>query len=180
MLLPVALAFAFLVAWAAGQVQLAPIVGAYAAGLVLERGHYQTLINRGEHELEHLIRPIAQWLVPVFFVLMGSRVQLWTFTGTRVWLVAAALIAVAVVTKLACALVTPAGLSRTVVGLGMVPRGEVGLIFAHEGQRLMVNGAPLLNASDYGAIVLMVAATTLVTPPLLGAAVRRLQAGRAA
>ncbi len=173
LLLPVALAFAFGMAWVAGRVELAPIVGAYAAGLVLERAHYKTLVDRGEHELEHLVRPIGQLLVPIFFVLMGTRVQLWTFTSMGVVVSAGVLIAIAVVTKLVCALGTPKGQSALVVGLGMVPRGEVGLIFADAGKNLIVGGEPLLGPTEFSSIVLMVAATTLLTPPLLGWAIKR-------
>jgi Kef-type K+ transport system membrane component KefB len=172
LLLPVALVIAFVLAAVAGNVQLAPIVGAYAAGLVLEPAHYRTLTDRGEHELEQLVRPVGQLLVPVFFVLMGARVQIWEFTGLRVWGVAAALVLIAVVTKLVCALAAPKGVSRLAVGLGMIPRGEVGLIFADAGRQLVVGGRPLLGASDFSALVLMVALTTLVTPPLLGRALR--------
>jgi Kef-type K+ transport system membrane component KefB len=172
LLLPVALVVAFVFGAVAGGVQLAPIVGAYAAGLVLEQAHYRTLVDRGEHELETLVHPVGQLLVPVFFVLMGARVQLWAFTGLRVWGVAGVLVVVAVVTKLACALAAPKGVSRLAVGLGMVPRGEVGLIFADAGRQLMVAGQPLLGPADFSSLVLMVALTTLVTPPLLGRALR--------
>jgi Kef-type K+ transport system membrane component KefB len=172
-LLPLALALAFVFAYVAGAVQLAPIVGAYAAGLILERAHYQTLLDRGEHELEELVKPISQFLVPVFFVLMGARVHVWEFTGARVWMLAVALIVVAFVTKLACALAAPRGSNRLLVGVGMVPRGEVGLIFADAGRTLVVNGQPLLDGTDFSSIVMMVAATTLLTPPLLARLARR-------
>ncbi len=172
-LLPLALSFAFLLSGIANWVQLAPIVGAYAAGLVLEAAHYQTLVDRGEHPLEELIHPIAQMLVPVFFVAMGSRVDLHAFGSGRVWVLAGVLTTVAVISKLACGLVLPKGYNRLAVGFGMVPRGEVGLIFADAGSRLTVFGAPLLDASDLSAIVVMVMLTTMLTPPLLGWAVRR-------
>lgn len=171
-LLPLALALAFLFAYAAGLVQLAPIVGAYAAGLILERAHYQTLLDRGAAELEELVHPIAQFLVPIFFVLMGSRVKAWEFGNLQVWWIAGGLIVVGIVTKLACGLAAPRDANRLAVGVGMVPRGEVGLIFADAGQKLIVSGRPLLDGVDYSAIVLMVAVTTLVTPPLLGRVLR--------
>jgi Kef-type K+ transport system membrane component KefB len=171
-LLPLALAFAFLMAALANWVQLAPIVGAYAAGLMLERAHYKTLVDRGEAELEELIHPIGQLLVPIFFVVMGARVDLRAMTEPRVLLVAGALSVVAVLTKLACGLVLPKGYNRLAVGLGMVPRGEVGLIFADAGSRLSVHGAPLLNAGDLSVLIVLVLVTTMATPPLLGWALR--------
>ena len=73
----------------------------------------------------------------------------------------------------ACGLCVEKGYNRLAVGLAMVPRGEVGLIFADAGLRLVTNGEPLLTSADYSAIVLMVLATTMVTPPLLGWALKR-------
>lgn len=69
--------------------------------------------------------------------------------------------------KLACGLAVPAGLNRMAVGIGMVPRGEVGLIFAAVGRELTLGGRPLVDANVYSAIVVMVILTTLVTPPAL-------------
>lgn len=173
LLLPVALSIAFLLSWLAGAVQLAPLVGAYAAGLILEKAHYQTLLDRGEHPLEELVHPIGQLLVPVFFVLMGARVRVWEFADARLLLVTGALVAVAFVAKLLCAFAAPRGLNRLAVGLGMVPRGEVGLIFADAGRHLQVAGQPLLDQGDFSALVMMVAVTTMATPPLLGLTLRR-------
>lgn len=172
-LLPLSLAFAFLMSALANWVQLAPIVGAYAAGLVLERAHYKTLVDRGEHELEELVHPIGQLLVPVFFVVMGSRVDLGAFSEPRVWLAAGALSVVAIVTKVVCGAVVPKEFNRLAVGLGMVPRGEVGLIFADAGSKLIVNGRPLLDTGDLSVLIVMVLVTTMLTPPLLGIALRR-------
>lgn len=178
-LLPIALSFAFLLSWLANAVQLAPIVGAFAAGLVLEEAHYRTLLDRGEHQLEELVHPIGQLFVPIFFVIMGMRVDLADFTSFSVWKLATLLIVIAIVSKLACGLVSP-GYDRLVIGLGMIPRGEVGLIFADAGRRVIFKGEPLLASADYSAIVLMVLATTVVTPPLLGWGIRRSKAAAAA
>ena len=70
-LLSIGLAFCFLLSWVANLIGLAPIVGAFAAGLILEETHYKDFINKGEHGLEELIHPLSVFLVPVFFVLMG-------------------------------------------------------------------------------------------------------------
>ena len=74
-LLAVALAFCFLLSWLASLIELAPIVGAFAAGLILEPVHYRDFKERGEHDLEELIHPISAFLVPVFFVLMGMHTE---------------------------------------------------------------------------------------------------------
>lgn len=163
------LAFCFLFAWAADAAGLATIVGAFAAGLVLEDAHYQELMeDRREHDLETLLRPLADLLVPIFFVEMGMHVDLVSFIQPKILILAAGLSLIAVVGKLACSLgVIEKGLDRLSVGIGMIPRGEVGLIFAAIGLRLHIGGEQLLDQSTYSALVVMVIATTLVTPPLL-------------
>src|SRR6202022_4594859 len=102
-LLATALVFCFTLAWLASAIGLAPIVGAYAAGLILEDLHYRDFA-KGERKLENLVRPISSFLVPVFFVLMGMRVDLSTFMRPDILALAAALTLAAVVGKQACAL----------------------------------------------------------------------------
>lgn len=168
-LLSLALAFCFLLSLLAGVAGLAPIVGAFAAGLVLEPVHYRKLAEREEHELEDLLHPLAAFLVPVFFVQMGARVDLRTFASTDALLLAGALTVAAVVGKQACSLgVIGRGIDRLTVGLGMIPRGEVGLIFASIGLGLRVQGEPIIDATTYSAVVIMVIVTTMVAPPLIG------------
>jgi Kef-type K+ transport system membrane component KefB len=143
-------------------------VGAFAAGLVLERVHYTDFVTRGDHELEELVRPITSFLVPVFFVIMGMRTDLSAFAAPGVLLLAAAITAVAIVGKLACALVVSSKVAdRLTIGLGMIPRGEVGLIFANIGLGLVVDGEPVVSTNVFSALVVMVICTTMVTPPLL-------------
>jgi Kef-type K+ transport system membrane component KefB len=80
----------------------------------------------------------------------------------------------AIVGKQACALGgLGAPLDRLTIGIGMIPRGEVGLIFANLGLGLTLHGTPILDATTYATIVVMVMATTLVTPPLLKGSLRR-------
>jgi Kef-type K+ transport system membrane component KefB len=86
---------------------------------------------------------------------------------------AAALTLAAVVGKLACAVAVPRGVSGLTVGLGMMPRGEVGLIFAGIGAQLEIGGRPVVDAGTYAAAVFMVVATTMAAPPLLAWALRR-------
>jgi len=167
-LLTVALAVCFTLAYVASVIGLAPIVGAYAGGLILEEAHYRDFLDRGEHRLEELVRPISMFLVPVFFVVMGMRVQLWTLTQPGAFGLAALLIVAAVVGKQACALGgLGAGLDHVAIGIGMIPRGEVGLIFANIGLGLTLHGERILDERMFSAIVVAVMATTLVTPPIL-------------
>ncbi|GAO03840.1 cation:proton antiporter [Anaeromyxobacter sp. PSR-1] len=165
-LFTLALVVCFGLSWAASAVELAPIVGAFAAGLVLEGVPFAEL-SGGEERLEERLTPLAAVLVPLFFVRMGLAVDLGAL-GTGSLALAGALSAAAIAGKQACALavVTP-GVDRLAVGLGMIPRGEVGLIFANIGMSLAAGGRPLLGPGAFAAIVAMVLVTTLVTPPLL-------------
>jgi len=170
LLLSVALAFCFGLAYLAGASGLAPIVGAFAAGLVLDEMHFRELRERkGETRSMHeLLQPIATFLVPVFFVLMGIRVDLGAFAQPGVLNFALVLTLAAVIGKQACSLgVLEKGCDRLAVGLGMIPRGEVGLIFAAIGAGLMIAGERVVDDGVFSAVVIMVALTTLVTPPLL-------------
>jgi Kef-type K+ transport system membrane component KefB len=167
-LLAVGLAFCFVLAWLAAYIGLAPIVGAFAAGLVLEDLHYRDFVDRGEHTLGHLIEPIASFLVPVFFVVMGVRTDLRAFARPGVIALATALTLAAVLGKQLCALgVVGRGYDRLSVGIGMIPRGEVGLIFANIGLTLIVGGQRVVDESVFSAVVVMVIATTVITPPAL-------------
>ena len=168
-----AVAFCFLLAWAAAKVGLAPIIGAFAAGLVLDEIHFEAFLRRGEQPLIELLAPVSALLVPIFFVLMGLKVDLRVFARVEVLGFAAVLTLAAIVGKQVCSLgVLERGLNRFAVGLGMIPRGEVGLIFAGIGATLMLPNAegvpePVIGAATFGAVVVMVVLTTLVAPPLL-------------
>jgi Kef-type K+ transport system membrane component KefB len=167
-LLTLALAFCFFLAWVAAKVGLAPIVGAFAAGLVLDPVHYRDFVDRGEHGLADLIQPISSFLVPIFFVLMGLRTDLSTFGAPGVLGLSLALIACAVLGKQACYFgVVGRGIDRLSVGIGMIPRGEVGLIFANIGLSTTVRGEHVMDAATYSAVIAMVIATTMITPPAL-------------
>jgi Kef-type K+ transport system membrane component KefB len=167
-LLATGLAFCFLLSWLAGVIGLAPIVGAFAAGLVLEDVHYKDFIDRGEHGLEELVHPISSFLVPIFFVVMGMRTDLRSFALPGVMGLAGALTVVAVLGKQACALgVVDKGIDRLSVGIGMIPRGEVGLIFANIGLTLSVGGQRIIDQATFSAVVVMVIVTTMLTPPAL-------------
>ncbi len=168
LLLATALVFCFALSYLAALLGLAAIVGAYAAGLILERVHYRDLADREEHELEELIHPLASVLVPVFFVSMGMQVGLEPFARPEILVLAGALTLAAIAGKLACALgAFGGGLDKLTVGLGMIPRGEVGLIFAGIGLHLSVAGEPIVDEALYSAVVIMVVITTMATPPAL-------------
>jgi Kef-type K+ transport system membrane component KefB len=167
-LLAVGLSFCFVLAYLANAIGLAPIVGAFAAGLILEDVHYRDFVDRGEHTLEHLVEPIAAFLVPVFFMLMGLRTDLRSFSDVSVLGLAAALCVAAIIGKqLAMFGVLGKGIDRLSVGIGMIPRGEVGLIFANIGLTLMLGNEHIVDQSTFSAVVVMVIVTTVVTPPLL-------------
>ena len=167
------LSFCFGLAWLAHQAGLAPIVGAFAAGLVLEDVHFEDHIKRGDSPLHESLRPLTALLVPVFFVRMGMLVELDQFTKPGVMSFALLLTVAAVIGKWVCGLGAPRGVSGITVGLGMMPRGEVGLIFAGIGAQLMLGGEPVVSGETYAAAVFMVVVTTMATPPLLLWSLRR-------
>ncbi|HKC81424.1 MAG TPA: cation:proton antiporter [Gemmatimonadaceae bacterium] len=167
-LLATALVFCFALAWLASAIGLAPIVGAYAAGLILEDVHYRELAAKEERQLEELVRPISSFLVPVFFVLMGMQVDLGALMRPDILVLAGALTLAAVLGKQACALgALGTKLDWLSIGIGMIPRGEVGLIFANIGLMLVVRGEHIIDSATYSAVVIMVMLTTLITPPAL-------------
>lgn len=194
-----ALAFGLTFAYLAGVVGLAPIVGAFAAGLVLDPVHFKwfksphfvSRIKKATKELkdssvqknidteiehfrerhiEDLIEDVAHFLVPIFFVYTGMQVDLTTFADPSVIILALIVTAAAFVGKLVCGLGTGKGINRWIVGIGMAPRGEVGLIFAAVGLTLGV-----VTPSIYSVIVIMVILTTLIPPPILAALLKKLK-----
>ena len=151
-----ALALAFLLAVLASEVGSALIVGAFAAGLVLAPTEHVRTIERG------VIR-LANVFVPIFFVAVGAAVDVRSFGSRDIVMVGLALTAVAIIGKFAAGFV-PVWIRarKTVIGVGMIPRGEVGLIFAQMGLT-----AGVLTAGTYSALMLMVLVTTFIAPPLL-------------
>jgi Kef-type K+ transport system membrane component KefB len=178
-LLTLAISFCLFLAWAAVEVGLAPIVGAFAAGLILDEVHYKPADGRVERDLNDLLQPVSTVLVPIFFVLMGLKVDVRLFARVDILGYAAALTVAAIVGKQICALgIVERGVNRLAIGLGMIPRGEVGLIFAGIGAALMLpssNGVrePVVNGETFGAVVIMVIITTLITPFALKWALER-------
>ena len=194
MLFAQVLATGLFLAWLAHAIGLAPIIGAFAAGLLFEPmflRHFETprivqeaapLLPDGEsgkslrslmekharHQHESMIEPIGYFFVPVFFVLTGMQVDLATLADPMLVAIALGVSAAAVAGKLASGLAAGRGVNGWIVGWGMVPRGEVGLIFAVAGQKLGVLGEAM-----FSIVVVMVILTTLLTPPILTFLLRR-------
>jgi Kef-type K+ transport system membrane component KefB len=201
MLFSLVLVVGLFMAWLAHTVGLAAIIGAFAAGLLFEPvflKKFETpklvqdieavlpaavdakkqqeiravLARHTSHQHEHMIEPIGYFFVPVFFVLTGMQVDLTALADPKVVAVALGITVAAVVGKLAAGFVAGKGMNPWVVGWGMVPRGEVGLIFAMVGKKLGV-----MSEEMFSVIVIMVILTTLLTPPILTVLLRR-QAAR--
>ena len=166
--------FVMTLAWFANLIGLATIIGAFTAGVILHDGYFRHWGDTAQHRLsiKDLVAPLETILAPIFFVLMGIQVKLETFLDTNVVLVALLLIIVAIIGKLVSGLGARQGCNRLAIGIGMVPRGEVGLIFASLGKSLDV-----LSDSLFSSIVIMIVVTTLITPPLLKYAILRCERG---
>lgn len=168
LLLPLALAFGFVLAWAGGMAGLAPIVGAYAAGLILEPANVQLLEEREEKDLEALLHPLVTVLAPVFFVVMGAKVDPRALLDPSALGLALALTALGAVSKYLAGFVAGKGFDPHVVGWGMLPRGEVGLIFVATGAQLGI-----LTGAVQTAVVTAMLLTTVIGPIGLGWVLRR-------
>jgi Kef-type K+ transport system membrane component KefB len=154
-------AFALGLAGLAGLAGSALIIGAFAAGLILSgTNQFDTI--------EHEVRPVASVFTPFFFVSVGASVNLallnpTTAAARATLLMAAALTVLAILGKVSAGWAAPwVRFRRMVVGVGMVPRGEVGLIFAEIGRR-----SGVLGEEVFGAVLLMVMVTTFIAPPAL-------------
>ena len=155
-----AVAFALLMAFLAELAGLAGIVGAFVAGLLLANARQREVV--GER-----VRHVGDVFVPFFFAYVGMQLDLRGAgdDAARIAIATLLLTVVAVAGKLVAGLgVVDRGVSRLAVGVGMVPRGEVGLIFALVGLTTMVNGAPLMAPWEYAAVLLVVVLTTFITP----------------
>ena len=151
-----ALVFAFLIAYFADAAGSALIIGAFAAGLVLAPTTHAMTV-------EHNVFRLSLFFVPIFFVAVGAAVDVRTFADPQVLLVGGALIVVAIIGKFASGY-APFWFKgkKSVIGVGMIPRGEVGLIFAQMG---LTSG--VLDLGMFSALTMMVMVTTFIAPPLL-------------
>jgi Kef-type K+ transport system membrane component KefB len=178
---------------------LAPIIGAFAAGLVLDpvhfddyhepdavheirklskqienkeiKTHLQDIISHHSHRhIEELVAPLGYFTVPLFFVLTGFQVDLRSFLDPQVLMIAGGVTLAAFIGKVVAGTVA-GSVDKILVGVGMIPRGEVGLIFASAGKALGV-----VDDKLYSAIVVMVILSTLLTPPLLTSLIKKSKA----
>jgi Kef-type K+ transport system membrane component KefB len=153
--------FAFGLAYLADLVGSALIIGAFAAGLVLAK------TDRGR-DIEHEVYDVAQFFIPIFFVSVGAAVDLkalnpFSADTRQFFIVGILLTVVAILGKLIAGYAAfGRPLRKIVIGVGMIPRGEVGLIFAQLGLT-----AGLLSTGLYSSVALMVMITTFVAPPAL-------------
>ena len=153
------LGFAFLLAWLANMAGLATIVGAFAAGMILNDFFDKELEGESLHQL---LSPVESLVVPLFFVWMGIQVKLESLVTRDVLISGFALTIAAIIGKLVSGFGCPPTMNRLAVGIGMIPRGEVGLIFAGIGKGIGVLGDGL-----FSAIVILVMVTTFLAPVLL-------------
>jgi len=153
--------FALLFAWLANLAELATIVGAFAAGMVLNSFFDREIEGASLHEL---LSPLESLVVPLFFVWMGIQVKLEAMANKDVLIAGLSLTLVAIVGKVASGWGCPPAMNRLAVGFGMMPRGEVGLIFAGIGK-----GIGVVDEGLFSAVVLLVMVTTVLAPILLRA-----------
>lgn len=155
-------------AWAAHVVGAPELLGGFAAGLALSRRFFLPLgialhkDPKFAHRIEHRMTPIVHLFTPIFFVMVGLSLNLRQvdWGSGFVWLFSLALFTAAVAGKMFGAmLIREKGLTRVAVGMAMVPRGEVGLIFAELGRS---NG--IFENDVYAALVIVIALTTLLPP----------------
>jgi Kef-type K+ transport system membrane component KefB len=157
-----AIIFALILSYIGAAVHLEAILGAFAAGLLLDE-------TKEREELEELIKPVADLVVPIFFVAVGARTDIGVLNpavpANREGLVIAIfLITVAIAGKVVTGLAVfgQPGINRLAIGVGMIPRGEVGLVFAGVG-----TASGIISDSLNAAIIMMVILTTFLAPPLL-------------
>lgn len=165
LLLIIGVALCFTFAYIAEMIGLADIISAFAAGVFLDPYGVGIRSKTAEVTLRELLTPLSDVFVPLFFVLMGLQVDVASLGEPSALALGTVLIVAAIVGKAVCGLgVVQRGINRLAVGIGMIPRGEVGLIFAGIGARVMIDGQPILAQHVYSAVVMMVLITTLVTP----------------
>ena len=173
-ILAVAIIVCLLLSTLAHQMRLAMIIGAFLAGMIFaDYAHDAGLLKRMES--------VAAFFLPFFFIYVGLHIDISSFT-TSLLLLATIVIILALVTKyVGCGLGAILGgkekASPKIVGIGMMPRGEVGLIVATIGIGIMVGGSPAMTSDLFAIVVLMSVVTTLVAPFMLSSAFRKKYGG---
>ena len=153
--------FVMSLSWLATAVQLASIIGAFAAGLIIHDGFFSARETTKAPVLgiKDIMAPLEALLAPLFFMLIGIQVKVESFFHWHVLLVASALLIAAIIGKLVSGLGGSSKDDRLLIGIGMLPRGEVGLVFASIGRTLGV-----ISDQLFSSIILMVIVTTIMTP----------------
>ena len=159
--LSIAFIFVMSLSWLATMVQLATIIGAFAAGVIIHDGYFVSRDSKHKHALtlKELMAPLEALLAPLFFMLIGIQVKVESFFDWHVLVIAIGLIAAAIVGKLLSGFGGNRKDDRLLIGIGMLPRGEVGLVFASIGRTLEV-----ISDQLFSAIILMVIVTTFIAP----------------
>ncbi len=192
MFLTIIICFCLAMAWFAHIIGLASIIGAFVAGLLLDeatfRGYskplwyrklaiistgleneedkksikHDILESHNHQRLENAIKPFSSIFVPIFFVYAGMQVDIiaalnWNTLNMAFWIST-----IAIISKVASSIFLPKHINKWLVGFGMVPRGEIGLIFAMTGKQIGV-----LDNNLFAALLLMIIVTSIVTPIVL-------------
>jgi Kef-type K+ transport system membrane component KefB len=140
----------------ANLIGLTTILGAFIAGLILEKTKYH-------EKIEHRVHPLSNIFVPIFFVMVGAHLNIWTVFEPGNLKLIFMLLAIAVIGKAACGIgAVGSNLRKSVIAVGMIPRGEVGLVLASFGL-----AAGVIQLGLYSVIVVVIMLTTLIAPPLL-------------
>ncbi len=172
-MLALALIICFFMAWLAETIGLAAIIGAFLAGMMFAE-------HAWEWKLDEKFETITSVFISFFFIHVGMQVDLGDFGSTSVIVSAVAVIFLAVIGKyIGCGLGAKLSDRSTskesfnIIGVGMIPRGEVGIIVASIGLNMIVDGQPALSSSLYAVIVVMAVATTIIAPPILSRMYRK-------
>ncbi len=150
--------------WLATLVQMSSIIGAFVAGIILHDGFFETREKELQSPLsiKNLMVPFEAIFAPLFFMIIGIQVRIETFGDLHVLMMAIVLIIIAIIGKVASGLGAHKKDDRLLIGIGMMPRGEVGLIFASVGKSIGV-----INDKLFTSVILMIVVTTILTPYLM-------------
>lgn len=159
--------FCLLMAYTAGSIGLAFIIGAFLAGLLLypklfqdfESINNQSKFNNQRHQLEALIAPYGKIFTPLFFIYAGMQVDIISIFNYKILISTVLISIVAIIGKLGAGVLLPKNSNRLLVGIGMIPRGEIGLIFAITGLHLKI-----IDSNIFAIILLVIIITSIVTP----------------
>jgi Kef-type K+ transport system membrane component KefB len=192
----IALSTCLIFAALAGFIGIAPIIGAFAAGLFLDPVHFNTFRHRKTHrdlekiaaklqpadkqvlistihhyeekEVEDLIDPLARMMVPLFFITIGMAVDVTLFLNIKVILIALAILAVAIVARMTAAQFAGPGTDKKMIGVSLIPNGEVGLVYAALGLELGV-----VSSEVFAIIIAVMVLSTVLAPIVLNMLLRQ-------